>query len=168
MQIAHYGGWEKTDPTPILARKGMISLSNPKTPLIKDHLIPDDNETFAVAHRVLESLSLIGELPASCKGPDCGHTFRGSLRESRVTLLVQRGDGAPAPPLTYCPTCFEELYRPMPKVERESLEEAIWRLKGSGLNQREIANEIGKSQQTVSRIWKRIASREKPTSTLIH
>jgi hypothetical protein len=123
----HYAGWVENDPMPLLARHGAIAFDNQKHPLVRklaataDPSIPEDRETYLSAERVLKSLQLIGELPTRCNGPGCRHSFRGSLREPRVTLLIQEGNGMLARPLTYCVTCFESRYLPPPKVEPESL-----------------------------------------------
>jgi hypothetical protein len=174
MRSQYYAGWVENDPAPLLARHGAIPFDNPKHPLIQklaataDSSIPEDRETYSSAERVLKSLALIGELPTTCNGPGCGHSFRGSLREPRVTLIIQEGNGMLARPLTYCPTCFESQYVPLPKAEPESLDATIWRLKGQGLSQAEIGREIGKSQQTVSRRWAAMKPRRKSTAPAIN
>ncbi len=179
--MSHYSGWETTDPTPILAEHGAIALDNPNAvqaygakqkfragqfPPFADRSIPRNRELYTSAERVLESLSLIGELPTFCSGPGCKHSFSGSLREQRITLLIQAGDGRFARPMTYCPQCFESLYRKPLKVECDTQADEIWRLRSQGLTESEIAREIGTSQPTVSRLLSK--SRRKPNSTTIN
>ena len=129
--------------------------------------MPDDPETYSDAAQVLESLARIGELPTSCDGPGCKHWFRGSLREERLTLLIQPGDGNSAYALTRCPPSFEALYDKPLKVE-DTREDQIWRLRRKRLTQAEIAQEMGISQQTISRVLREIQSRRKSKSIAIN
>jgi hypothetical protein len=162
----HYSGWTTDDPSPLSRDHKIVPLDSKYTADLKDPSIPRDRETFNSAERVLESLSLIGELPGSCSGPGCKSSFRGSLWESRVTLFIQAGDGQLARPLTYCPQCFESLYRKSLKVECDTRADEIWRLASQGMKQAKIAEEIGVSQQTVSNVLKEIRSRRKSKPTI--
>jgi hypothetical protein len=184
----HYKGWVPGDPTPMaqeLSNNGFKSVSidkieNPdeytwkvgfsgnwKPIGIPDRSIPKNAELFLLASTVLFGLEGIGELPARCNGTDCHHRFGGSLFEKRITLLVQEGDGEPARPQTYCFECFQKHYLLRPP-EEETRPDRLWRLHCDGLNQTEIARELGISQSTVSNDLKKIAERRKPRKEAVN
>lgn len=144
-------GWEASDPRPLVSAPGFVGLDTPQAADLADHSISANPELLEAAREVYEGLGRIGELPGNCK---CGQTFKGLPTEFKVSMIVNKGDGADPEIITLCRECYVCSGAPAPMPEDDHETKVARFMVEQGATQVEIASALGLSQSKVCRLLK--------------